>query len=325
MSDFWNKMKASKAMCFFKFISESASFALFLSIIFFAYEMIENMQESKEMTDNLVQIQNSLTTKYLGIFPNYLPAINKLYANASPGDSIIIFEDVLYYGIKSKPEEFKSFNLHLLNLRNSESNIVVAYYNPKSMVFHKMIQEGRFPSYLKEMQKERRQIIDSLNAQNRTTYLDFKSIDSTLSEKYFAMEKENNPQRIRNEINAYLEPLHVDSKEKLVTRAEQDINEMCINIDSIKAMYLNQDKEDVSFADYKAMYKAMTEEVAKLYKKYGFEMIPLNDYLMMSCWLAGDKIIFAFPSKYNTDEIGFSSQDPAFSKYVRTMLEGVRH
>ena len=157
------------------------------------------MQESKEMTDNLVQIQNSLTTKYLGIFPNYLPAINKLYANASPGDSIIIFEDVLYYGIKSKPEEFKSFNLHLLNLRNSGSNIVVAYYNPKSMVFHKMIQEGRFPSYLKEMQKERRQIIDSLNAQNRTTYLDFKSIDSTLSEKYFAMEKENNPQRIRNE------------------------------------------------------------------------------------------------------------------------------
>ena len=232
MSDFWNKMKASKAMRFFKFISESASFALFLSIIFFAYEMIENMQESKEMTDNLVQIQNSLTTKYLGIFPNYLPAINKLYANASPGDSIIIFEDVLYYGIKSKPEEFKSFNLHLLNLRNSGSNIVVAYYNPKSMVFHKMIQEGRFPSYLKEMQKERRQIIDSLNAQNRTTYLDFKSIDSTLSEKYFAMEKENNPQRIRNEINAYLEPLHVDSKEKLVTRAEQDINEMCINIDS---------------------------------------------------------------------------------------------
>ena len=171
MNDIWKKMKASKAMRFFKIISESATFALFLSIIFFAYEMIENMQESKEMTDNLVQIQNSLTTKYLGIFPNYLPAINDLYANAKQGDSIIIFEDVLYYGIKSKPDEFKSFNRHLLNLRNSGSNIIVAYYNPKSTVYHKMIQEGRFPSYVKEMQKERKYILDSLNAQQKTTYL----------------------------------------------------------------------------------------------------------------------------------------------------------
>jgi hypothetical protein len=325
MSEFWSKMKASKAMRFFKIISESASFALFLSIIFFAYEMIENMQESKEMTDNLVQIQNSLTTKYLGIFPNYLPAINQLYENANQGDSIVIFEDVLYYGIKSKPEEFKSFNLHLLNLRNSGSNVIVAYYNPKSTVFHKMIQEGRFPSYVKEMQNERRHILDSLNAYYKTNYTDFMRIDSILSEKYFTLEKKNNPQKIKDEISAYLKPIHIDNNEKLVTRAEQDINEMCIRIDSIKGFYLNGDGETITFADYKAMYKAMSEEVTQLYKKYGFELIPLNDYLMMSCWLAGDKIIFAFPSKYNTDEIGFASQDPAFSKYVRTMLEGVKH
>ena len=100
---------------------------------------------------------------------------------------------------------------------------------------------------------------------------------------------------------------------------------MCIRIDSIKIFYLRRDEDDITFADYKAMYKAMSEEVTQLYTKYGFELIPLNDYLMMSCWLAGDKIIFAFPSKYNTDEIGFSSQDPAFSKYVRTMLNGVKH
>ena len=325
MSEFWNKMKASKAMRFLKIISESASFALFVSIIFFAYEMIENMQESKEMTDNLVQIQNSLTTKYLGIFPNYLPAINDLYANARQGDSIVIFEDVVYYGIKSRPEEFKSFNLHLLNLRNGGSNVVVAYYNPESMVFHKMIQEGRFPSYVKEMQKERKHILDSLNTQYKTTYLDFMRIDSILSEKYFTLEKGNNPQKFKDEISAYLDPIHANGKEKLVTRAEQDINEMCIRIDSIKDFYLNRDEDAITFADYKAMYKAMSAEVTQLYTKYGFDLIQLNDYLMMSCWMTGDKIIFAFPSKYNTEEIGFSSQDPAFSKYVRTMLEGVKH
>lgn len=83
--------------------------------------------------------------------------------------------------------------------------------------------------------------------------------------------------------------------------------------------------DDITFFDFENMFVEITKEIELLYSNYGFECIPLNDNLIMSCWMSGDKMIFAFPSKYNTDEIGFSSQDPAFSKYIRTMLDGVRH
>ena len=66
------------------------------------------------------------------------------------------------------------------------------------------------------------------------------------------------------------------------------------------------------------------------YNKYGIDMVPLDDYLTMSCWMVKKsnpkevKTVLAFPSKFSSDEIGFYSQDEAFSKYIGTMLEGVR-
>lgn len=324
MSDFWKKMKASKAMQFVKIISESASFALFVSIIFFAYEMVENMQESKEMTDNLVKIQNSLTTKHLGIFPNYLPAINNLFGEATPGDSIIIFEDVLYYGFRSKPDEFKSYNRHLLELRNGGSHVIVAYYDPKGIAFHQMVQENRFGSQLAAFQHEKKILFDSLMllVQNNVT-VNIAREDSILSEKYFELERAANPQKFERVVRAYLKPIATenDTHER---RSDQDIYRTCCKIDSIKEAYLNKKMEEITFFDFENMFAEITKEIEFLYFKYGFECIPLNENLIMSCWMSGEKIIFAFPSKYNTDEIGFSSQDPAFSKYIRTMLIGVR-
>lgn len=325
MSELWKKMKASKAMRFFKIVSESATFALFLSIIFFAYEMVENMQESKEMTENLVKIQNSLTTKYLGIFPNYLPAINELFGEATPGDSVIIFEDVVYYGFRSKPDEFKSFNKYLLELRNSGSHVIVAYYNPKSMTFHKMIQENRFETQLSAFLQEKNLLFDSLGILARNhVHVNFMREDSILSEKYFDMERSLNHEEFSGVIQKYLKPIHSegDNRER---RSDQDIYEMCCRIDEIKSAYLDKDVETITFADFETMFKEITNVIISLYQKYGFECIPLNDYLTMSCWKTGEKIIFAFPSKYNTEEIGFSSQDPAFSKYIQMMLNGVRH
>ena len=73
----------------------------------------------------------------------------------------------------------------------------------------------------------------------------------------------------------------------------------------------------------------MNEVIAKYYVNYGVDMVPMNEYLTMSCWLVkkGNKgigSVLAFPSKYSTDEIGFYSQDEAFSRYITTMLEGVK-
>ena len=58
------------------------------------------------------------------------------------------------------------------------------------------------------------------------------------------------------------------------------------------------------------------------------ELLPLKEDLMMCCWMRSYKgkgrAIFAFPSKYSTDEIGFISQDKAFVRYINTMLKGVK-
>lgn len=324
MSELWKKMKASKTMRFVKIVSESASLALFLSIVFFAYEMVENMQESKEMTDNLVKIQNSLTTKHLGIFPNYLPAINDLFEKATPGDSIIIFEDVLYYGFRSRPAEFKNYNRHLLELRNGGSHIIVAFYDPCGIPFHQMVQENRFGAHLAAFQREKKNVFDSLMIlANNNVHVNFAYEDSILSEKYFKLEKDANPRRFKSVVSAYLKPLvsENDIKER---RSDQDIYSTCLKIDVIKEAYLNKSLDEITFADFEHMFVDITREIESLYSNYGFECIRLNDNLIMSCWMSGEEIIFAFPSKYNTDEIGFSSQDPAFSKYIRTMLIGVQ-
>ena len=260
MSDMWKKLKASKAMRFVKIVSESASLALFLSIIFFAYEMVENMQESKEMTDNLVKIQNSLTTKHLGIFPNYLPSINDLFREATPGDSIIIFEDVLYYGFRSKPDEFKSYNRHLLELRNGGSHVIVAYYDPNGIAFHQMVQENRFGSQLAAFQHERKIVFDSLMLLAKNNIIvNIAREDSILSEKYFELERTANPREFERIVRAYLKPItsENDTQER---RSDQDIYSTCRKIDAIKEAYLNKKIEDITFFDSKTCLRKLQKK-----------------------------------------------------------------
>lgn len=141
MSEFWKKMKDSKAMHWVKLVTESATFALFLSVILFAYEMIDNMQDSKVVLDNLLKIQNSLSTKYLGEFPNFVPDINDLYSEAKPGDSIVVIEDVLFYGINSASEEFYESHQKLLDLAANGSSVTIVYYKPFGITYNLMLQE----------------------------------------------------------------------------------------------------------------------------------------------------------------------------------------
>ena len=81
MKNLWNKFKATKGYRIVKILMDSASFALFLSVAFFAYEMSEGKRETEEVVDNLREIQNSLSTRYLGLFPEYISSINKIHPN----------------------------------------------------------------------------------------------------------------------------------------------------------------------------------------------------------------------------------------------------
>jgi hypothetical protein len=71
------------------------------------------------------------------------------------------------------------------------------------------------------------------------------------------------------------------------------------------------------------MYQEITEVFKSFYQQHQIKLIPLNNYLTMSCWSNGEKVLFAFPGKFAADEIGFISSDRAILDYVETMLEGV--
>lgn len=78
------------------------------------------------------------------------------------------------------------------------------------------------------------------------------------------------------------------------------------------------------------MYIDMSRVIIGLYSNYpNIELLPLTESLMMSCWLTKigkeERAIFAFPSKYSTDEIGFVSQDEAISRYIHKMLVGIKN
>ena len=97
MKRIWNKFKATKGYRISKIIMDSASFALFLSVAFFAYEISEGKRETDEVVKNLVSIQNSLSTRYLGLFPEYIYNINTVLEKAlehqkasSKSDTVII-------------------------------------------------------------------------------------------------------------------------------------------------------------------------------------------------------------------------------------------
>lgn len=135
------KLRSNKFMHVAKIVAESATFALVVSLILFAVEMFNNMQESKQLSQNLLEIQNSLSTKYLGKFPDFMPDINRLYGDASAGDSIVILEDVLFYGINSAPKDFYEANLKLFDLAASGSPVMISYYIPDGMAFNFMLQE----------------------------------------------------------------------------------------------------------------------------------------------------------------------------------------
>lgn len=292
--------------------------------------------------DKLVKIEQSLSTRYLGIFPEYIVEIARLFDDIAPSDTIVIFEDVLYYGIKSRPREFRKLHEKLFDHTMNGGSATVAYYNfIKSErtplfkdIFHKMIKEGRISSkyqvamnddYSNEIERLRESI---RNIEPRL----FQTIDSSLCEKYFSATRNDNREKFKKDVDAYLSKDLVSNIEQNGSAAEYVTNQMCMEIDNVKQRYLGNGKSlyDITFYDYEMMYREMSKVISKYYKEQGINMVPLEEYLTMSCWLVqrgnrnGVKTVLAFPSKYSTDEIGFYSQDEAFSRYIGTMLEGVK-
>lgn len=372
-----SKEQIKKGVNKLKLILDSATFALVLSVAFFLYEMTKNSKESKEVVGELVSIKNSLTTRYMGVFPEYISSINNLLGEAvdhqkkfDTRDSVVIFQDVLYYGIRSDVHGFKKMMNNLLTLSHYGCHITIAYYDPdatpfKNMIRDKLISYEYQRCYRKDMDDYRKRIsqfrrdksrispeqsFDSIDVamyniinKNFDNYLanngvmnkmawvenisSYRYVDSIIRERYYDSTRLENPTFVINTIEGHLEriPLYKDEIGDITAK----VDNLCKKLDDIEERYLKGKVNDVSYYDFYNMYKEITIEISNmLAQNPNVELIPLRESMMMSCWMIDvnglEKAIFAFPSKYSTDEIGFISQDVAFSKYIRTMLNGIK-
>lgn len=322
---------------------KSAAVGLLFAVLCFVYDIYHDSEQDKQLEasiEKLANIEQSLSTRYLGIFPEYITEIGALFSDLKPTDSVVIFEDVLYYGIKSRPKEFYNYNTQLFEHAIRQGSITVAYYNfrkeERSSIFHKMMIESRIdPKYHPIMMQRRREEMarlmnDTLIGNNNREI--YRKVDSMICEEYFAATRNDDPEKFRKDIESYLRKDLITRENTINTPAELVTYEMCVQIDSVKNHYLGNGKpvDSILFSDYEQMYRVISGIIAKYYSKYDMDLIPLDDYLTMSCWMVqkgeqrGVKTVLAFPSKYSSDEIGFYSQDEAFSKYIGTMLDGVR-
>lgn len=374
-------MKPNKYIDVFKKIFQSATFALLLSVAFFAYEMNSGAEESKEIVDDLKAIQNSLSTRYLGLFPEYIDNINDLLEQAiehqdkhEAHDSVIICEDVLYYCIRSDAQGFRDMLTNLVILSEKGCPISIAYYDTKSFPFKNMInnslismEQQRHYREDRKAYRERMMLIkqaynhiskektaaertvlmeDIINkhfdnyivkqraqsdknksfAELRNQLSNDRRVDSVLCEKYFRATNATNPQKNKKLVAQLLRPLPMSGG---TTAAEIKVDSLCTVLDAIKRKHLSKPHNQVLYSDIKNMYEEITIAIANMLNGLkSVELVPLDEYLTMSCWMTivnnKETAIIAFPSKYSSDEIGFISQDTAFSKYIQTMLDGMR-
>ena len=369
----WEKYKKVKILM------NSASFALVLSIAFFIYQTIDSKREFMGVVNNLMQIENSLSTRYLGVFPEYLGNINGLLEESinnhkalGTKDSVVIFQDVLYYGIRSDVDGFKRMMRNILELSNNGSHITIAYYNPeglpfKQMMLDKLVSDKYQEAYRRDMNRFgvlRRDLLaesaklrqeysgDSLDVMMRALvekhygsfceqnaigsmtredvlkrFNDRSFIDSLVSQRYYDSTRLADISRFDSSLRGITKKIPVSKKSK--TDVEKRVNQLCVSLDSVKSRYLDRPVGNISYSDYVNTYKGLSYTICEMLDECeNVDLLPLNESLMMGCWMCNvngmGKAIFAFPSKYSTDEIGFTSQDAAFINYIKTMLSGVR-
>ena len=303
----------------YKIITIIAPFGFILSIAFF---MVQT-KKSANLVHKLSGIEQSLSTRHIGIFPDYLDKINELLSETPVNNeaNVIIFEDVLFYGMFYDGVAFKKMVENLARISQNRQ-ITIAYYdNSDNMrsgkMFREVVQESwmRQSDLLKladERAKLRRDssIYSKIKGGKRFSY-----IDSIASEKYFAIYRDEERAEFDKRLEKILIPLYDASKHDYPVFKQ---------IDNIKQKYLKKDITNITFYDFFSVYKEITDELIAFYRTNKIELIPLTNYLTMSCWSNGEKVLFALPGRYAADEIGFISHDLAILQYIDTMLEGVR-
>jgi hypothetical protein len=304
----------------YKVVTILAPFGFILSIAFFLVQF----NKSTKLVGNLTHIEQSLSTRHIGIFPDYLDEINQLLAETpySPKDTtkVIIFEDVLFYGAFYNGDAFKEMIKRLAELSSKGKKIAIAYYDNtidmrNGRMFREVVQESWMRQKdLRRLIEDRRLLIDSLQATNLPRRQRFLTADSIASEKYFVVYRDGDRNDFTKRVEKILAPLY--------DAARNDYS-LFQKIDEIKANCLNKPVNTISFNNIYTMCQVVTDILKVFFEQHNVKLIPLNNYLSMSCWSNGERVLFAFPGRFAADEIGFISHDPAILRYIDTMLAGI--
>ena len=135
MDNITNTSQESKSHKMVGYVStflKSAAVALIFALICFAFDRYENIVQQQQLDESIAkldEIEQSLSTRSLGIFPGYIKEIRELFNNINKSDTIVIMEDVLYYGFKSKPKEFYEMNKRLFDHAMQGGAVTIAYYH----------------------------------------------------------------------------------------------------------------------------------------------------------------------------------------------------
>lgn len=337
--------KSHKMVGYVSTFLKSAAVALIFALICFAFDRYENIMQQKQLDESIAKldtIEKSLSTRSLGIFPGYIKEIRELFNNIDKSDTIVIMEDVLYYGFKSKPKEFYEMNKKLFDHAMQKGAVTVAYYSfeqrnvPVAMdIFHNMIKEENISEdNLAKMKKDCDSIIKTIVVAEGNKLQKIRTIEYELCEKYFKATVNKDFKKFEASINGengYLSTELVKFGENETTQGAGAAKNMCKEIQKIKEKYLKKDLHQITFNDMEMMNREISKLIADTYTRddINIRLVSLDEYLTMSCWMVkyghttGAKAVLAFPSKYSSDEIGFYSQDEAFSRYISTMLNGI--
>ena len=330
-----NTPKANK---FLTFIGNSAPFALLLSIILFGVEFIKNDNEfDKTINDlqtikiSLKEVEQSLSTRYIGIFPDYLGEINKLLTESleSPKEisKIIIIEDVLFYGAFYNKFEFKKMIQQITEFSNKPGNeVIIACYDNnnkewrKRRMFREVVQfswmrDSDLPSFRQEIYKMADSLQKVENAKsNRPGYYYRRISDSIISEKYFARYRDIEREEFSKRLNDILTSFYNE---------EEKDYQFFDDFDKIKDACINKPVNTITYYDFYTMYNEVTEKMKDFLPNHKIKIIQVDDYLTMSCWSNGKKALFALPGRYSAEEIGFITHDKAILDYIDVMLQGI--
>ena len=347
------KIKESRGYRVFNTMASSAILCLMITFFIFFYKLYFGKQQFRETVDRLENISQSLSTRCLGEFPDYISEINDVFAELQPEDTVIIFEDVLYYGAVSKSSEFARLQQLLLDHANQGGSVTVVYYDnhhetkdpmafPWNTVFHKMIMEERIADkYIPEIKVKHREAMKKYAEQEGGSPKESKQMfdmavyfDSCFTEEFYRLTVNDNIDEAKKSVDEYM---HSEFFDKDATQTNAIVKNLCDSITEIKQKYLMNGEErkklqEIHFFDFKNMYSEITDKIIEIYNFHNINLVPINEYLTMSCWLIKPvnpnrppQAIIAFPSKYSTSEIGFYSQDHLFSEYITTMLNGIRN